>query len=461
MGFNAYALRGSAAPLWASGASLRRTGEVWGIAVTKSHYQDERGPMALWGSAETGDLRSLAAGGLGIGLAVASKGMVAAALSGLCLVLFLWGRGRLRLLVSPRILVGLATFALAIAPVLICYYLQFDLHPEKVVRGRTGVSGVRFILLGQSADRFTGGHGEAASGDYLFFFHSLLWAFLPWTALLLAAWGLRLRALWRGRLAAFRATEQLGFLGPLLYVSLLNLSRFKLPHYLNLAFPLLAVLAAGTMAGLAGGGKRGAVRALTRVQDVVVVLLLVVAVFLNGWAFPVRSAGVLVVAAGFLVVLALAFRLRDPLQRLWVPSGVAILLFNFVLEASFYPQLSRLQPGSEFARTVLALDVDFSRFYFLGENVYQPFQLYTGHLVPAVQPEVVARLVSDGKPAFALVADDGVALLEQEGLRVSELARSPACRITMVRWPMLDPRTRDAACPPARLVRIERRAGGG
>lgn len=406
--------------------------------------------------AETEDLRSLALAGVGVGLAVASKGMVAAALSGLCLILFLWGRRRLRLLASPRILVGAATFALALAPVLVCYYLQFDLHPEKVIGGRTGVSGVRFILLGQSADRFTGGHGEAASGDYLFFFHTLLWAFLPWTALLLAAWGSRLRALWRGGLQAFHGAEQLTLLGPLAYVSLLNFSRFKLPHYLNVAFPLLAVLTAGTLDGLARAARPGAVRVLTRIQDVVVVLLLLATVFLNGWAFPVRSGWVLAGAVAFLGVLVLALRLREPLQRLWVPSAVAILLFNFVLEASFYPQLSRLQPGAEFARRALALDLDWSRFFFLGENVYQPFQLYTGRLVPAVAAGRVAALAGDGKPAFALVDDHGRAALEREGLRVDPLIDSPACRITMIRWPMLDPRTRDTACPRAWLVRVER-----
>jgi MoCo/4Fe-4S cofactor protein with predicted Tat translocation signal len=58
MGFNAYRLRTFDAPLFASGATVKKTGDVWGIAVTKSHYSDERGSMALWGSAETGDLRS-------------------------------------------------------------------------------------------------------------------------------------------------------------------------------------------------------------------------------------------------------------------------------------------------------------------------------------------------------------------------------------------------------------------
>jgi MoCo/4Fe-4S cofactor protein with predicted Tat translocation signal len=58
MGFNAYALRTSGAPLFAQGATFKKTGDVWGIAVTKSHYSDERGASALAGSAQSGDMRS-------------------------------------------------------------------------------------------------------------------------------------------------------------------------------------------------------------------------------------------------------------------------------------------------------------------------------------------------------------------------------------------------------------------
>jgi hypothetical protein len=36
---------------------------------------------------------------------------------------------------------------------------------------------------------------------------------------------------------------------------------------------------------------------------------------------------------------------------------------------------------------------------------------------------------------------------------------SPLCRITLVRWNLIDPRTRDRACPRATLVRIDPPAG--
>jgi molybdopterin-containing oxidoreductase family iron-sulfur binding subunit len=58
MGFNAYLLRTSDAPLFATGAQIKKTGDNWEIAVTKSHYSDKRGASALAGSAQSGDMSS-------------------------------------------------------------------------------------------------------------------------------------------------------------------------------------------------------------------------------------------------------------------------------------------------------------------------------------------------------------------------------------------------------------------
>ncbi len=42
VGFNAYQIRPSDSPLFATGATIRKTGNVWGLADTKSHYIDQR-----------------------------------------------------------------------------------------------------------------------------------------------------------------------------------------------------------------------------------------------------------------------------------------------------------------------------------------------------------------------------------------------------------------------------------
>ena len=41
-GFNAYLIRNTWAPFYATG-SMRKVDGKWGIAITKSHYQDHRG----------------------------------------------------------------------------------------------------------------------------------------------------------------------------------------------------------------------------------------------------------------------------------------------------------------------------------------------------------------------------------------------------------------------------------
>jgi molybdopterin-containing oxidoreductase family iron-sulfur binding subunit len=46
VGFNAYLVRSSDAPIYLSGATLKRAEGKWGFAVTKSHYQDNRGKAA-------------------------------------------------------------------------------------------------------------------------------------------------------------------------------------------------------------------------------------------------------------------------------------------------------------------------------------------------------------------------------------------------------------------------------
>ena len=48
-------------------------------------------------------------------------------------------------------------FGLFIFPVVYCYYLQFNLHPEKIVRGKDHINGIKFILFNQSVERFSGG----------------------------------------------------------------------------------------------------------------------------------------------------------------------------------------------------------------------------------------------------------------------------------------------------------------
>ncbi|MDQ3276742.1 MAG: glycosyltransferase family 39 protein, partial [Bacteroidota bacterium] len=176
---------------------------------------------------------------LGLALGFCTKGHIAVFTPGVGILFYILYKRDWRSFFHPQLLVIILAFAVFIAPVVYCYYLQYDLHPEKVIRGKSGRSGVAFILWQQNFERFQGdSFGADAKNDYLFFFHSLLWAFAPWSVLAFAAFFKRLQHF------VNRKGEWLT-LGTFLVLGLmLTFSGFKLPHYLNIIFPATAVMTA-------------------------------------------------------------------------------------------------------------------------------------------------------------------------------------------------------------------------
>jgi 4-amino-4-deoxy-L-arabinose transferase-like glycosyltransferase len=127
-------------------------------------------------------------------------------------------------------------------PELYALYVQFDLHPEKTVFGRQGVSGIKWFLWDSQFGRFvnSGPISQQKSGDVFFYVHTLLWAFAPWCLLFYFALYSRIRGIIKGE----KQVEYYTFGGGLLLLLLFSLSRFQLPFYTNILFPLFALITA-------------------------------------------------------------------------------------------------------------------------------------------------------------------------------------------------------------------------
>lgn len=89
--------------------------------------------------------------------------------------------------INYRWWIMLLLILLFITPELYSLYVQFDLHPEKVVFGRTNVSGLKFFFWDSQFGRFFNTGPIKGHGDPSFFLHTILWAFLPWSVLLYIA----------------------------------------------------------------------------------------------------------------------------------------------------------------------------------------------------------------------------------------------------------------------------------
>jgi 4-amino-4-deoxy-L-arabinose transferase-like glycosyltransferase len=266
---------------------------------------------------------------------------------------------------NPRWLIAIGLTALFTLPELLCLYWQFDLHPEKQVFGRTGVSGIRFFFWDSQFGRFFNTGPIKGSGDPFFYFHTVLWAFLPWSLLLYAAIirkcrrsgnptdGSRTAPRSEGRqwsdggsAAMVRRTipgDKICLGAALASFVVFSLSRFQLPHYLNILFPFFAIMTAEYCYGVQ---RRGSRKAIGIIQGCINILLPVLLLLLC-WFFRFDHWPLLMTIIAVLAILPfLIFRehsLPSPIARSFWLAMLVFAWFNFIL----YPAILQYQAGTQ------------------------------------------------------------------------------------------------------------------
>jgi 4-amino-4-deoxy-L-arabinose transferase-like glycosyltransferase len=276
---------------------------------------------------------------------------------------------------NPRWLIAIGLTALFILPELLCLYWQFDLHPEKQVFGRTGVSGIRFFFWDSQFGRFFNTGPIKGSGDPFFYFHTVLWAFLPWSLLLYAAiirksrrngsrtGGSRTAPRSEGRQwsdGGSAAMVRRMIPGDKICLGaasasflIFSLSRFQLPHYLNILFPFFAIMTAEYCYGVQ---RRGSRKAIGIAQGSINILLPVLLLLLC-WFFRFDHWPLLMTTIALLAVLPfLLFRKRalpSPIARSFWMAMLVFAWFNFIL----YPAILRYQAGTQAGKYVSQLPV--------------------------------------------------------------------------------------------------------
>ena len=135
----------------------------------------------FWRVFTRGSLWHLLLGSLLTGCALMTKGPFVLVPIGAGLVVHWLITGNWRELLKPRWYAAIALSFVFTLPEVYTLYQQFDLHPEKLVFGKTGVSGIRFFLWDSQFGRFFNTGPIKGEGDKFFFLHTLLWAFLPWS----------------------------------------------------------------------------------------------------------------------------------------------------------------------------------------------------------------------------------------------------------------------------------------
>jgi 4-amino-4-deoxy-L-arabinose transferase-like glycosyltransferase len=398
--------------------------------------------FAIWQLAtylQTSRLMPLLLGALGTGIAFSTKGQIALLVIGLPLLCHLFYTGRWKRLLNWRILVALLVFGLAILPMLYSYYHQFDLHPEKVIRGRTSRSGILFIFWEQSFERLSGEGVGKNSSDYFFFFHTFLWVFLPWTVAGIAAIRHRVLKILKSGWKSQPVTEVLTLGGILLIFIIISFAQFKLPHYLNITMPLFAIITAAYLHSLyTESGKRSA-GFLLAVQYGIFSLVAVLALLLCFWVFPLKPwyLYILLLPAVFGIFIY-ALRNEGIYARIVFVSVTASLILNTVLNFHFYPSLLKYQAGSAMAGIVEENRIPVSDIYKISDMHTWALDFYDRHPVQ----KTTLNALHNKKEIWIYATEKDLQLLRQEKLSWDKEYRADQFRITRLQAKFLDPSRR-------------------
>jgi 4-amino-4-deoxy-L-arabinose transferase-like glycosyltransferase len=232
-----------------------------------------------------------------------------------------------------------------ILPELYTLYVQFDLHPEKVVFGHQHNSGIRFFFWDSQFGRFFNtGPIKKSSGDPTFFLHTILWAYLPWCLIFYTALYQFFRQhFWRPKFAEWYCIS-----GSLVTLLVFSISKFQLPFYIVIVFPFFSVLCAQYLWNLK---LESSVKAIRLVQIVVCSLMVLLVIALHYFFRPenmnIFTALSLVLAVVLFVVVS-----RSAVNgrfKIFFQCCSVVFMVNLYFNLSYYPALLKYQADSEAA----------------------------------------------------------------------------------------------------------------
>jgi hypothetical protein len=391
-------------------------------------------------------------GALGAGLAFSTKGQIALLVMGFPILFYLWYTKKWHRLFHWKSILALLVFGLAISPMLYAYYHQFDLHPEKVIRGRDHRSGIFFIFWEQSFERLSGQGMGKNSSDYFFFFHTFLWVFLPWTIMgvlgLFSGW--KKCIAYQGKFNPGYEWLTLGGIAAIFLV--ISFAQFKLPHYLNITIPLFAVLTAAYVYHLYIDSRELFLKRLLGVQYGILGVVFIATVLFCFLVFRAESIWVLL-WLGVLIALAVFFILRreGAYHKIITLTVLTSVILNFTMNLVFYPALLKYQAGSTMAEKVAEKQIPVDKIYKLdGGSHTWGLDFYNKKPVKITDIKKVVSL----HDVWVYATDVELQAMKKAGMDWDEQITVDQFRITRLDANFLRPSTRNSVLNKRHLVHI-------
>ncbi len=391
------------------------------------------------------DLWNILWGSLWTAAAIMTKGLFVIIIIGAGFVIEWVVKGDWKQFISPKWYVAIFLTALFSVPELYTLYVQFDLHPEKVVFGKTGVSGLYFFFWESQFGRFMNTGPIKGSGDPLFYTHTLLWAFLPWSALLYVAIFTRLlnKNGWKDREYVVVGTSVFSFI-------IFSASKFQLPHYLNILFPFFSILTAFYLAQITHESTTKRVIYFQYFVAIILFLSTLLGIYLININHALVVGIIVAVVAGGLLYLFPAKSITNVIVLCFMAS----VLMNSIYSAVLYPDIIRYQSGNT-AATYINEHPEIKGVTVIRNNpINFALEFYADVPHTATLLEELPSIPAE-TPLF--IETPYLDQLRERGYEVTVLKRFPHYHISKLTMKFINTKTRPAELQETALVAVTKR----
>lgn len=436
--------------------------------------------FAIWQAAayfEHGKWQHLLLMGVGIALAMLTKGPIGLIAPGASLFLYVVLKKKWASIFNWRIIFPIIIIALMLLPMCIGLYEQH------------GTKGLRFYFWTQSFGRITGESEWNNNPDPIFLIHTTAWSFLPWTLFFFIGWLGTIYKWIRGGIKHADGGELISVSGFTLVLIMLMRSRYQLPHYIYVVYPLAAIIAARCFIGFTVWAK--AKRVITALQLIMLFGLIAVSALLQ---YAMKGADVLsllclivmypmaiffafkfgeslslvqrigmriysfvnrVVRINISVKQATGFALKASGNNLFWLSAAVMLVFNFLLGAFYFPAIMKYQCGNDFGKYIQEYNTAKTK-SFVTYNLPSDFAMV--YYAQQIQDttvwgkEAFVGIYNQHKNTFTITTESGIQQMQEAQIPHRIVKQGLYFQVAKLNLKFLNPATRESVCEKQYLV---------
>ena len=375
-----------------------------------------------------------------IGFGMMTKGPIALMVPIFSFVPHLIIHKQYKLLFRWEYLIGLVIIIILLLPMDIGLYQQFDLHPEKVMYGKTGTSGLRFFYWTQSFGRITGESIWHENDSIFFLFENLLWGFLPWTLFFIIGLLFEAYQIIKNKFKIEVGHEWIILPGFLITYLALGSSRYQLPHYIYVVLPFISIITAKCIHNITiKGSQKKFSKIISIINFIVFSIILCLLVYLLFVSFDINKLliSILLILAAVIFAIILYFN-NNRIPKILHFALFSILTTNLLLNLFFYPKLLEYQLGNKVSKYINDKKINKSKFYLYKIPDSRSLDFYSDYSYKNIED-----LNTSKKGDFILIENKNVpdSLLS----KFNKIESMPSFHISTLTGEFLNPTTRDSA----------------